>query len=370
MSGPSTQQIEIGTTFGGTHLLPAGCPVCDRTLLVPSSAMNGVCPACGRGKLEPGEVQVSPQPPELMVPFVLDEAAVAKALSEWLQPVWFKTSALRDPKLLASRAVKLWWPRWLVDAQLAANWSGQVGYDYQVESHIERFSNGDWSTEAVIDTRIRWEDRYGQLIRPYDNAVVQALSDEESLTEWIGQTDTSKAIPVPAGAIDGTCVRVADLDTGSVWHAATSALRNRAGLDVQQAAGAEHIRQFSVDASYADVNWTWMLCPVWATWYEDDSGTGWVILVNGQTGACGGARLASNKKGWLWASGVLSLAAVLALIGLVILLIGVVLVPLLVVAAVVLVIAFVIACLAIWPAVKPWRWNKRERGVQPLDVAS
>jgi hypothetical protein len=45
----------------------------------------------------------------------------------------------------------------------------EAGYDYQVQSTKEIFSNGEWHTQPIQETRIRWGTAPGKISRSYQN---------------------------------------------------------------------------------------------------------------------------------------------------------------------------------------------------------
>ncbi len=325
--------------------MTVGCDGCGA--LFRADADGEVCPACGAGRLALAEPRIDGAP-ELAVPFATVDGAVQKSLSAFAGEIWFPTDDLAK---IPGRVRQIWWPRWLVDADIAGSWEAEAGFDYQVASTQEVYSGG-WTTRDVTETRIRWESRAGRATLAYANISVPALAIQEeavfsSTTAW----DDS---------LSGPWIRLPDRSASEQWPAAVLELRRRVSADCIRACSAEHIRDFYLEMHAEQAGWTWLLTPIWATWYTDDDGIRHVIRVDGVTGEVEGPRLASKRKGRILALILLSSAIVCAGIGLFIGLIGILLWPLLAVAAVLLVLALILACVAIWPAVHPGQWNKRE----------
>ena len=92
---------------------------------------------------------------------------------------------------LQSRLQKLYLPRWLVDGDVQAEWQADAGFDYQVVSHQDRFdeTKGDWQSEQLTETRVRWEPRLGRLQRHYDNVAAPAIEEDGALQKAIGDYD-------------------------------------------------------------------------------------------------------------------------------------------------------------------------------------
>ena len=131
--------------------------------------------------------------------------------------------------------------------------------------------------------------------------------------------------------------------------------------DCQQAAGGQHIRNFSARLEYEDLNWTQLLLPVYFSYYTDDDGVPHPVYINGQTGRVGGFRLASQRKGWKWAGITAAVALAVFLASLLSFALGALLPAAAVLGVALAVLALIIAAGAIVPAVWPWQWNRRQR---------
>ena len=74
-----------------------------------------------------------------------------------------------SPENLQQRLQRLFIPAWLVDASALASWQAEAGFNYEVVSHQEKYSDtqGGWRTQEVKEPRVRWEPRLGKLERTY-----------------------------------------------------------------------------------------------------------------------------------------------------------------------------------------------------------
>jgi hypothetical protein len=267
------------------------------------------------------------------------------------------------PGSLLQRMRPVYFPMWLVDSDVAGVWKGEAGFDYQVKSSQESYYEGRWVSRDVVETRIRWEPRLGQMQRHYDNITVPAVIDHQALMGYLGGFHFDQAVaykPILIGTAD---LRVPDLQPEYAWPAAAAGLQRAAADECMKAAGAGHFRQYALSPSYSGVNWTQLLLPLYISYYTRDDGQPQVVWVNGQTGAVGGLRLASQKRGWQLA-GILELIA-LALIGLGLL--AVIIPPITLLGVLMAFAGFLLAIFGVVPAVWPWQWN---RGQQPHKVVS
>ncbi len=357
---PTTQPVESPDSvqaIWGQPRQPAGCRQCRQAFLVDTSRIGQPCPVCGRGRLETQPALLRNEPPELAIPFQKNRKDLLPLLTRFVQGVWIHNDDF-NPNDLASRAVPLFWPMWLVDSDLAASWQAEIGFDYQVQSSQESYTGSQWRSRQVVENRIRWEPRLGQLQRHYDNVMVPALSQHQRLTHLLGgyrQEAASAYRPEQIGSAD---VMVPDLNPESAWPAAQTGLTQAAGLECSRAADGQHIRSLSLQPAYDNLHWTQLLQPMFATYYTDDSGQPQIVYINAQSGVVGGPRLASQKKGWFYAGITAGVAALLLLVGLVCLALTAVFPPASILGILLIVGAFIAGVCAIIPAAWPWQWNR------------
>lgn len=364
MTNPTLPPVEIIAALQqawNMPLEPAGCPVCKQAFLTPPGRLGKRCPACARGSLEPQSVRIRPEAPEKLVAFRLLPKDLLPGLTRFAEGVWIRPDDL-DGEKLASRAIPVFWPVWLVDAAMDGAWTAEVGFDYQVKSSQESYAGGNWRSREIVETRSRWEPRLGQLRRKYDNITADAVTDAETLLKRAGSYNLGSAAPYQSAAVGGALLRVPDLPPESAWPAAKNGIHIAAAQECQQASAGQHIRNFTAQAAYHDQNWTQLLLPLYLTYYTDDAGQPVIVQVNGQTGAVGGPRLASQKKGWRRAGAMAALGFFLALLGILFVFTGGIFPLLALLGAVVFVGGIICGLGAVVPAVWPWQWNRKQPG--------
>jgi hypothetical protein len=354
----STQVTESVAELWGVPLQPAGCRKCGQAHLVDASRLGQVCPNCANGTLEPQPARLRTEPPELLVPYRKTQADFRLALENFTKPVWLAADDFTAGKLL-QRAMPVYWPMWLVDSHVVGAWQAEVGFDYQVKSSQESYVSSGWQTREVIETRQRWEPRTGQIARHYDNIHSPALTDHARLVGLVGEYQLNQAVPYNTAGIGQSILRIPDLLPDSAWPLAQANLDRAAAADCQKAAAVKYIRNFSIKADYQDRRWTQLLLPMLVSYYTDDDGKAHPVLINGQSGAVGGVRVASQRKGWKWAGIIAAIAALILLVSLLSLAAGAVMPPLLAVGIIGVIIAILLVFAAIVPAVWPWWWNQK-----------
>jgi hypothetical protein len=354
----AVESVQTAAPVWGTALVTAACPRCRAVFLVAGESAAGVCPACFAANLAPQPAPLRSEPPELHVPFAIGSAEAAAALETWARQVWLRPPGLAGPAL-AGRLVRVWLPMWLVDAEVRGSWQAQAGYDYDVASTQESYRDGQWVTQRLTETRIRWEPRAGTLGRAYTNVSGPALDDHARLTSGLGSFETAAGQPFAPDILIGAVVRVPSLEPEAAWPFARAAVEARAAADCQAAAGAQHIEGVKLSVTYGERQWTQLLLPVYATAYRDETGAWHPVLVHGQTGRVLGRLRASQSLGWLWTGGLAAAAVALLIVSLLISLVGAALPPLLALGGVLLLLAVALGLVAPVPAVWAWQFNRR-----------
>jgi hypothetical protein len=305
------------------------------------------------------------EPPERIIPFQHNQSSVQPILDKFVRKVWLRPDDFSTENLL-QRMEPVFVPMWLVDGDVFGTWESEVGFDYQVKSSQESYSSsGEWVSHEVIETRIRWEPRVGLIERHYDNLAVVALSTHNDLLQLVGGYDQSQAVAYDVALLNGATIRVPDVEPDSAWEEAQVHFAKAAARECQQAISADHIRSFSIKADYETLVWTLLLQPLFVSSYADDDGVLHPIYMNGVTGRVGGIRMASQRKGWMWAGILAGVALVLLLIGAGLLLLQAYMYGASAetgtVGAGFIVLASLLCIAALVPAVMPWVWNREQR---------
>ena len=357
---PETKVIEALETAWGSSLKPAGCRQCGQTFLVESKRIGQVCPNCAGSTLEPQPALLRSEPPELVIPFEKNRTEVQAILANFVKEVWLRPEDFNVERLL-ERVVPVYWPMWLVDSDVSGGWKAEIGYDYQVKSSQESYAAGGWHSRDVVETRVRWEPRLGQIDRHYDNIVAPALNEHKQLLEQTGAYRRSSAVPYEFEQIGHAVLRLPDLQPQNAWPMAQTGLQRAAAEECRQAASGQHERNFTIQATYGAQNWTQLLHPLFASYYSDDEGHTHSIYINGQNGTISGVRMASQRKGWIWGAILAAIAVGFFLLGL----LGFALSPMLpalsVIGVLLEIMAFVLGVGSLVPVIYPWQWNRRQK---------
>lgn len=342
-----------------TDRQPAGCTACHRVFLVDQSQLGMGCPLCGEGRLESQPARMRPAEPEKMLPFRIGHKHLLTIYQNFASGVWIKPPDFTAENLL-SRSIPIFWPLWLVDCDINGHWQMEAGFDYQVESSKEYYTHGQWQSRKQVETRVRWEPRLGEISHHTDNITTPALEEHENRWQMTGGYHLSQATTFNPDRLGNALLEVPDLPPEDAWPIAKPRVDQTAGKVSEEAAGAQHSRNFTIKAEYNHLNWTQFYLPLYATSYEDDDGQPQTLIVNGSTGVIHGPRLASPKRGRKIAGIIAAVAGGLLLL-MVICALLLSLNPLFGAAAAILgFLGFGTGIAAIIPAVWPASWNRKQ----------
>ncbi len=341
-----------GVPFTAVH-----CAHCGEDHLVPEGEPIRHCPFCLRAPVTTQPVHLE-EIPEQIVPYAVSASEMTRILGRWVEGVRFRPTDL-NPQTLTQRARRYLVPLWLVDGRVEGAWRADVGFDYQAVSYQDRYRDGaGWSSQEVREGRVRWEPRVGRIDRTYENVLSPALDDHRQLMRRLGDFDMEQRTAYRPEAVHGATVRVPTLETQAAWTGAEMAFVHTAGEECRQAADAHHIRHFTLEAGYHDLNWTLLLLPAYVTWYREGERT-WPVLINGQSGRVSGVRRASARKANTTSLVLGGVAAALFLIGGILALLGALLPPVLALGGLLMIIAVMVGIAAPIPAISVWIHNRR-----------
>jgi len=347
----------------GVPLEDVRCPHCDWHYLIPKDDVPAQCPHCFQAELVPlGEAALHlpyQLPPERVLPFAVDAATVRQNVATFASGIPFAPRDLNVDALRA-RVRRFYFPMWLVDGDVNALWDAEVGFDYEVVSHRERYADGGgWATEEVRENRVRWEPRAGRLDRHYDNIAAPASEGHAAFERALGSYALADACPYDAAGMRDICVRLPDRAQSAAWPDAIPGFQQAAAADVRRASRADHIRRFRWSPEYTNLNWSLLLLPVYATYYLDDEQQPQPVFISGQSGRVSGARRASMQRAQRAALIIAVVALLLFLLGLILGVVGLMLPPLIVVGIVLAVLSFMGGVIgALIPIVRVSRFNR------------
>ncbi len=350
----------------------AACNHCGWGYLLAVEPFRRRCPHCFQADLSPllpsPEVaELTALQPELALPYTLSSTKLAEQVQAFTRGIPFPPADL-TPANLQARLQRIYLPAWLVDADVRAVWQAEAGFDYEVVSHQERYSDagGGWQTREVKEKRVRWEPRLGRLERSYANIALPALDGDPHLQRILASfAATSPKVAQPfssdllAGEADtAPVVRLPQRSRQDAWPEALPRLQSAAAEECRRACQADHLRDFRWTPEVARQNWTLFLQPIYSTYYLDDDGAPRAVYLHGQSGEITGERRSSLQRAQRASLGFLIAAGVIFLFSLLCAGLGVVAPALFLVGGVGLIVALLVALAAIIPPVTAKRFNQ------------
>lgn len=362
-SEPATRQDAADQLAAqwGTALEIAVCERCDWNYLLPQGSLPQRCPHCFQADLTAwnGQLEELPhiRPPEMALPFNVTASKIALSIQTFAQGIPFPPSDLNS-KTLQQRLRRVYLPMWLVDATVQGQWQAEAGFNYQVVSHQDRYSGGGWVSQEIQQSRTRWEPRLGRLNRRYENVAAPALEEDQHLKQALGSYRFENAARYQVADLAEAYIRLPNRSPQDTWTDAQPSFQAAAAEECRQAASADHIRSFEWQSEFQDQNWTLLLLPLYATYYQDDEAHAQPVLIHGQSGKISGKRRASMKQGQNATWQLLAAAAVVGAVSVLVSLAGVLFPPILALSVLGLMIALLLGCASVYPVAAVWWFNK------------
>jgi hypothetical protein len=338
------------------------CNQCGWSFLESGSASSRRCPHCFKMDLATIEAPGQIPDPELVLPFTVSKEGLAAEVARFSQSIPYPPADLSAASL-SSRLQRIFFPAWLVDASVRATWQGEAGFNYEVVSHQERYSEGQggWKTREIKEPRVRWEPRLGRMERTYQNISVPALEEDARLRARLGSYNLSGAQSYKPDKTGGSYVRLPDRSQDGAWPEALPRFQAAASEECRQAAAADHLRDFRWSPEFQGQNWTLLLLPLYATYYLDDDNQPQAIYIHGQSGKVSGQQRASARRAKRSSLMFLVAAGVVFLISLLLAAAGLIFPLLLVVGGIGLIAAVMLALGAIIPVATVRQFNRAQR---------
>ncbi|MFC2053212.1 hypothetical protein ACFLV7_02785 [Chloroflexota bacterium] len=361
----NSKKYSINSSWGREYSA-AVCEDCDWSYLILQDLQTLLCPHCYQSTLKSiPEVEMElpySRAPELVAPFQVTPESMDDGIKLFASKIPFAPKDLTFENL-RSRLSRLFLPMWLIDSEVQAQWWAEVGFDYKVVSHQAHYDDhrGGWSSREVEEGRIRWEPRLGRLKRYYHNISTPALEEDMVIKQEMGAFKLGEAVEYQVKEIANSLVRLPNRDTKDAWVEARPAIQTAAAEECLQAAGADHIRQFSWKPQYSNNNWTLMLLPLYTTYYLNTEKVAQPVFIHGQTGQIRGVRRASMKHGQRMSLIILVIAVLIFLLSIIIAVASVALPILLVIGIFGFAIALLTAVGAVVPIALVWNFNRKQK---------
>jgi len=295
------------------------CESCKWRYLLSEEKLPCDCPHCYRAALTSEQ---SPDPnsltqlSKLFLDFTVTPETLSERILHFRRRIPFAPTDL-VPDNLQTRLQQIYLPLWLVDSQVQAIWEAETGFNYDIVSHQEYYhENKGWNSQQITKTRIQWEKRLGALIRPHNEIPTSALQTPGDLKPLLESYHLSKKQPYSPQAIDSALVYLPTRWQNEAWKNVLPIIEETTTQECQQAARADHIREFAWQPTYHNQQWTLLLLPLYSSYYLDDEQQRQPVLLHGQSGLISGKRRASMQRAKRFSLFIATIAIAIALLSL------------------------------------------------------
>jgi len=289
------------------------CASCGSVVAVAPDALTSRCAFCGSNRVHARDVTGDLLRPTALLPFVVDQERVQALVADWLGRGWMHPPELRNVRALQELA-GVYLPFWTFDAHIVADWKAEVG----TERTKQYYEDGEWKTRTIID----WNWRSGRVHLPIDDHLVVGTAHvSRVILSKVVPFELSKLAEYDPGYLAGWQAKVYDVQLQDAWEVAKEEMRGRAKNACHRDTGSSHVRNFRMQADFADERWRHILLPVYLASYPFEGRT-FQVMVNGQTGSVAGQKPVAWPKVWLVIAAMLAPGAGLGLLGLLTLALG------------------------------------------------
>ena len=371
LNQPTSQDLPGRTTESASSPWDAevtivACTHCQARYLALTSHPTNICPNCHASALTRTDQNLSRDNeylPELIIPFKVQPQVINQAVENFTRGIPYPPEDLNSANL-SRRFIPIFFPAWLIDAQIDAVWQAELGFDYQVVSHQDRYDQNSsrWISHEIKETRIRWEPRSGSLSRQYLNVISPALENERAIQNELGSFPIDASVEFNIDHMPSeSYVAIPDRPKNDAWNDVVIEMKKIAASECRTAGSAEHLRNYKWNPQFSDQIWTLFLRPAYASYYIDDEGKPQNILIHGTSGRVTGQRKASMRKAQTQALTIFIIAAVIFLFGLMIGAVGLVFPPALLVGGLMLLVGVFAGLAALIPLFRAWQFNQNQR---------
>jgi DNA-directed RNA polymerase subunit RPC12/RpoP len=291
------------------------CDNCGATLTLPESAITATCPFCASNKVNLRTASAEQLRPRFLVPFKIQPEEVRRRAIAWLGKGWFHPTELSSASVV-DRFSGVYLPFWTFDAAITAAWKAEVGHERQKRYYDP--SSKSWRTRKVIEWR--WED--GQVRLNIDDLMVPGSSHlSRIILERLQPFNLNQLVAYAPDYLAGLQAQAYDITLPQAWEKGKAEMRERAKKACYDDIHSSHVRNFSMNADFADEVWRYILLPVYLAAYRFENKV-YQVMANGQTAVVAGQKPVAWWKVWLAIAALLLPGLGLGLVGLVLLLAG------------------------------------------------
>jgi len=264
------------------------CKACGAETVLDEHDTANLCPFCGSPHVLDDQSSAGIAP-ESVLPFRVTKKAAAESFGKWLKGKLFAPSAAKKAAKLESVS-GVYLPHWTYDDDANASYIGEAGHHYYVQVPVVVERDGKRTTEMRREQRTRWEPTSGYVENYFDDVTIPASQRlPGDLLERVQPYNLDMLCDYKAEFLSGFIAEKPAVNVLEGWDTARARiegeLRSMAHNDILS--HADEARVHSLDARHNRVRYKLTLLPMYLSSFTYKQKQ-YHVLVNGQTGRCGG----------------------------------------------------------------------------------
>lgn len=277
------------------------CKTCGAQIVFGQAETAKVCPMCGSSQVA-AQKQTAGVSPDGIIPFSITKEQAQENFRKWVKSRWFAPNKLKQ-SYQQGKLDGIYIPFWTFDAEADAYYSGRGGIEYTVEN-----------SEGEEETRVNWEDVYGQISDSFDDLPVCASQNNivQIIEHILPYNTQDNSVPYASAYLSGYGAEryaiPADEAAETAKEEIRSQMEDHADSDILDR-GYDQADVDSVEVTFNELSYKQILVPAWTSAFAYGNKQ-YLYLINGETGKVGGQRPYSIPK--ILAAVILAIAIILA----------------------------------------------------------
>lgn len=277
------------------------CKSCGAKTVYSAKDIANVCPYCGSNQVMEEKTE-NIMAPGGVIPFGISSKEASVRFKSWIGNKFFCPKLAKEsakPKAFQGMYV----PYWTFDARTNSSYVGEYGKSRTVK-------RGDKTV-----TEMKWYHTSGMYKQSFDDVLVCGTSSQnQNLICGVEPYDTKKAVEYQPEYMAGFIAESYTIKVKDAWNTAKNKMKEVIKSGIRRKIENEHFAQdsriTSLNTSYSDVTYKYLLLPVWISSFQYKEKI-YHFMINGQTGKVSGKTPLSAIKITLTAVAVIAVIALL-----------------------------------------------------------
>lgn len=256
------------------------CGTCGGQFVADKSALSGMCPYCGSNSITESSNSAGMPEPTGVIPF-----SISKQQAQDIFKLWISQRRLAPMDLVKNSEITdlvgVYVPYWVFDCDTYTPYKGKFGKTY---------GSGD-------DQYTKYHKAEGVCKMPVKNLTLMATSRLEKDAFWksVSKFNFNEMKKYDPNLLAGFWSESYTVDGVTAWQTAMGRIYDMIQRSIKSMEDADVIARIDMKPEATNVHAKYVLAPIWITSF-DYNGTGYRVLVNGQTGNIVGTWPKSLKR--------------------------------------------------------------------------